>query len=65
MAFTRSLGYSVIDDHMPFIAAKIPSVDLIEFDYPEWHTVDDTPENCSADSLKQVGETLLEVVYAR
>ena len=65
LAFTRSLGYSVIDDHMPFIAAKIPSVDLIEFDYPEWHTVDDTPENCSADSLKQVGETLLEVVYAR
>ena len=64
-AFKQRVGYSVIDDHMPFIAAGIPAIDLIEFDYPEWHTVDDTPDHCDADSLRQVGETLLHVVYAR
>jgi Zn-dependent M28 family amino/carboxypeptidase len=64
-AFKQRAGYSVIDDHMPFIAAGIPAIDLIEFDYPEWHTVDDTPDHCDADSLRQVGETLLRVVYAR
>jgi glutaminyl-peptide cyclotransferase len=64
-AFERRPGYSVIDDHMPFINAGIPAIDLIEFDYPEWHTVDDTPDHCDADSLGQVGETLLHVVYAR
>lgn len=64
-AFKRRLGYRVIDDHKPFIDAGIPAVDIIEFDYPEWHTVDDTPEHCDPDSLKQVGETLLEVIYSR
>jgi len=64
-AFKRRAGYSVIDDHMPFIAAGIPAIDLIEFDFPEWHTTDDTPGHCDADSLRQVGETLLHVVYSR
>jgi len=64
-AFKRRSGYSVIDDHMPFIGAGIPALDIIEFDYPEWHTTDDTPEHCDADSLRQVGETLLYVVYSR
>jgi Zn-dependent M28 family amino/carboxypeptidase len=50
---------------MPFINAGIPAIDLIEFDYPEWHTTDDTPDHCDADSLRQVGETLLAVIYAR
>ena len=64
-AFTRRAGYQVIDDHKPFIDAGIPAMDIIEFDYPEWHTIDDTPENCDAESLRQVGETLIEVVYSR
>jgi len=64
-AFKRRAGYTVIDDHMPFIGAGIPAIDLIEFDYPEWHTVDDTADHCDRDSLRQVGETLLEVVYSR
>ena len=64
-AFKRQPGYTVIDDHMPFIAAGIPALDLIEFDYPEWHTIDDTPEHCDRDSLRQVGETLMQVVYSR
>jgi len=64
-AFQRRPGYSVIDDHTPFIAAGIPAIDIIDFDYPEWHTIDDTPANCDANSLYQVGDALLEVVYAR
>jgi Zn-dependent M28 family amino/carboxypeptidase len=64
-AFQRRTGFSVIDDHSPFIAAGIDAMDIIEFDFPEWHTVDDTPEHCDPESLRQVGDTLLEVVYSR
>lgn len=64
-AFKRRPGYTVIDDHLPFIAAGIPAIDIIEFDYPEWHTTDDTPEHCDPESMRQVGETLMHVVYSR
>jgi glutaminyl-peptide cyclotransferase len=64
-AFKRRPGQTIIDDHKPFIDAGIPAIDLIDFDYPEWHTVDDTPEHCDRDSLRQVGETLMYVVYSR
>jgi hypothetical protein len=64
-AFKQQPGYTVIDDHMPFINAGIPAIDLIEFDYPEWHTTDDTADHCDRDSLRQVGETLMQVVYSR
>ena len=62
-AFVRTGGRSITDDHVPFIEAGIPSVDIIEFYPPEWHTTDDTPEHCSPDSLHQVGDTLLEFIY--
>ena len=39
--------------------AGIPVVDIIDFDYPYWHTAADTPDKVSANSLKIVGETLL------
>lgn len=50
--------YSMIDDHTPFLEAGIPAVDIIDFDYPYWHTTQDTPDKVSAESLKAVGETL-------
>jgi glutaminyl-peptide cyclotransferase len=62
-AFKNQTGMSVIDDHLPLIAAGIPTVDIIDFPPPEWHTVDDTPEHCSADSLYQVGDTLVQYIY--
>ena len=49
---------------MPFLEAGVEAIDIIEFVPPEWHTQDDTPEHCSPDSLLQVGDTLLEYVYA-
>ncbi len=62
-AFSRDLGASVIDDHVPFLEAGVEAIDIIEFVPPEWHTQDDTPDHCSADSLMQVGDTLLEYIY--
>jgi glutaminyl-peptide cyclotransferase len=46
----------VIDDHIPFIEKGIRAVDLIDFDYPYWHTIQDTPDKVSAQSLQIVGE---------
>ena len=49
----------VEDDHLPFLAAGVPSVDIIDLDYPHWHTASDTLDAVSARSLQVVGETLL------
>jgi Zn-dependent M28 family amino/carboxypeptidase len=57
--------YSMLDDHTPFLEAGIPAVDLIDFDYPFWHTTQDTPDKVSAHSLKVVGETLWTWVTAK
>lgn len=62
-AFVRETGRPVIDDHLPFLQRGIPAVDLIDFDFPEWHTTADTPETCSAESLQQVGDLLLDLLY--
>ena len=58
-------GRAVFDDHVPFLQAGIPAVDLIDFDYPQWHTVDDTPEHCSAASLAGIGRLVVDLVYRR
>jgi Zn-dependent M28 family amino/carboxypeptidase len=47
------------DDHVPFLAAGIPSVDIIDFDFPAWHTAKDTLDVVSARSLQIVGDVLL------
>jgi len=52
----------VLDDHIPLIEAGVPVVDLIDFDYQYWHTLEDTVDKCSAASLQAVGETVLRVV---
>lgn len=51
--------YSMLDDHTPFLQAGLPAVDLIDFDYPYWHTTADTPDKVAAHSLEVVGQTLL------
>jgi hypothetical protein len=57
--------YSMIDDHLPFARSGIPVALLIDFDYAHWHTVNDTPENTAAESLKAVGDTLLSWLLSR
>jgi len=59
-SFIPQVKYNILDDHIPFVKAGIPSVDIIDIDYPYWHTLADTPEHVSADSLKMVGNVLLE-----
>ena len=50
---------TIEDDHLPFIAAGVPSVDIIDLDYEAWHTKGDTLEAVSARSLQVVGDVLL------
>lgn len=53
--------YAVEDDHVPLrMIARIPTCDVIDFDYPQWHTTDDTLEHCSAESLEAVGRVVLQ-----
>jgi Zn-dependent M28 family amino/carboxypeptidase len=47
------------DDHLPFIEAGVPSVDLIDLEYPAWHTPADTLDQVSARSLQVVGDAVL------
>jgi glutaminyl-peptide cyclotransferase len=57
--------YSILDDHSPFLQAGIPAVDIIDFDYPYWHTTNDTVDKVSAESLRVVGTTLQEWITRR
>ena len=52
--------HQILDDHIPFIELGIPAVDIIDFDYPYWHTTQDTVDKISPESLDAVGEVLLE-----
>lgn len=56
--FINQPKYRMLDDHIPFIKAGIPAVDVIDFDYPYWHTTEDTADKVSAQSLQVVGDTL-------
>ena len=52
-------GSDILDDHTPLNAIGIPTIDLIDFDYPPWHTPEDTIDKLSAESLKTVGAVAL------
>lgn len=56
--FIPTLRYTMIDDHLPFARRGIPAVDIIDFDYPYWHTVDDTLDKVGPASLLRVGRVL-------
>jgi glutaminyl-peptide cyclotransferase len=61
--FHDSTKYFIYDDHIPLLSADIPCIDLIDFDYPYWHTIQDTPDKCSPESLQKIGEVLIEILY--
>lgn len=56
--FVPQPRHTIIDDHLPFLQRGIPAVDIIDFDYPYWHTTQDTADKVSAASLETVGRTL-------
>jgi glutaminyl-peptide cyclotransferase len=57
-SFVNDVGREVLDDHLPLNDSGIPTIDIIDFEYPFWHKADDLPENCSAESLAEVGRVL-------
>ncbi len=66
--FKPRINHEIRDDHLPLNQiAKIPTIDLIDFDYPSpgsrvqfWHTQQDIPANCSGESIGKVASVLLE-----
>jgi len=57
-SFISTPKYSLIDDHLPFVKMGIHAVDIIDFDFPYWHTTHDTIDKISPQSLEIVGKTL-------
>ncbi|MDE3092136.1 MAG: M28 family peptidase, partial [Chloroflexota bacterium] len=56
--FIPQYKWSMDDDHTPFLRRGIRAVDVIDFDYPYWHTIQDTADKVSAASLERVGRVL-------
>lgn len=56
--FIPALRHRLIDDHVRFLSQGIAAVDIIDFDYPYWHTIEDTADKASPDSLMRVGHVL-------
>jgi Zn-dependent M28 family amino/carboxypeptidase len=61
--FIDSIKHSILDDHLPLSAGGVPTTVIIDFDYPQWHTEQDTPDKCSPESLGNVGRVLAEIAY--
>ena len=64
-AFIPEYKFAMLDDHTPFLRRGIRAVDLIDFDYPYWHTTQDTLDKVSAESLNSVGDTLFQWITTR
>lgn len=60
--FVPEQGQAIADDHVPLNQAGIRTIDVIDFDYPYWHTVEDTPDKISATTLGIVGQVVLETI---
>lgn len=61
--FHDSVRHHVLDDHLPINGGGVPAINLIDFDYPWWHTELDTPDKCSAESLENVGKLVAHIIY--
>jgi glutaminyl-peptide cyclotransferase len=60
--FPPAAAGPVLDDHIPFIRAGVPAIDLIDFDFPCWHRTCDDMSAVSPRSLDAAGETVLELL---
>lgn len=59
--FTTRRGRPTFDDHIPLLRAGLPAIDLIDFDYPAWHTTRDDLNAVSSRSLGEVGRVVLSL----
>lgn len=57
--------HAVLDDHLPLLDKGIAMINIIDFDYPYWHTLEDTVDKCSAASLGVVGDVVATWTYER
>lgn len=67
--FLPELGHYVFDDHVVLNEAGIPAIDIIDFEYPDashryWHTLQDTADKCSPESLQAVGNVLVVFIFS-
>lgn len=62
-SFGERSGPAMYDDHVPLIRGGIPAIVVIDPHYRYWHTVEDTPDKCSASSLAEVGAVVVRLVY--
>ena len=53
---------AVEDDHIPFLRQGVHALDLIDFDYPPWHTAGDTMDKLSLNSFNVVGQVVMETL---
>ncbi len=61
--FVRQTRHTVNDDHIALNEAGIPTINVIDFDYPYWHTPEDTADKVSASSLGLVGTVVTRLIY--
>jgi glutaminyl-peptide cyclotransferase len=60
--FIASPRHTLIDDHLELQKAGIRAIDVVDFDYPAWHTEYDTIDKVSPASLQVVGDVALALV---
>lgn len=60
--FIPGVRHTLVDDHVALQHAGIHAIDVVDFDYPYWHTPDDTIDKVSAQSLQIVGDVALALV---
>jgi Zn-dependent M28 family amino/carboxypeptidase len=65
--FRGTVGPTLLDDHVPLLQVGVRAIDVIDFDYggsdrPYWHTLEDTLDKVSAQSLKIVGDVAVALL---
>lgn len=63
ITFIDSTVHMVLDDHISIATAGVPAINLIDFDYPYWHSDSDLVSKCSPASLENVGKVLTHISY--
>jgi len=61
-AFTPGVRHTLIDDHVSLQKANIHAIDVVDFDYPYWHTTEDTADKLDPASLQMVGDVAMAVI---
>ena len=61
-SFKPQSKFTILDDHYPFYKIGIPATVLIDFDYPYWHTQEDTLDKCSPESMFSVFSVVIETI---